>query len=536
MLRVFLFFCVLIFSFFTVHAAEEIKPDYTLMIPMRDGVALPTDLYLPNPDAKNLPCILLRGPAGRCAQTATMFIPLAKLGYSVAVQDTRSAIDSEGKTLPFLSDGWGEQQDGFDTVQWLAKHPATNGIVGTLGYSNMGITQLLLAPTAPEGLACQYIGVAAPSLYHHAIYPGGQFSKNQVEGWLGLVARHPSVLDWVRSQHDYNEIWDSVNALPHSHRVHVPALHLGGWYDTFIQGTLDAFISRQREGGEGAKGTQKLVIGPWAHQLLQTTRLGDFAVPHKGYEPPYDISPKSWFDFHLKGIQNQVEALPPVLYYVMGPFDGSPSSGNRWRTSDRWPVSHMEMPFYLSEDKHLVLDRKAVKPGVVSYPYRPEDLVPTVGGRNLFLESGPKDQRSIETRPDVVVFTSDFIDEDLEITGRVIAHLVISSERNHADVALRLCDVYPDGRSILIAEGLTQVGKVSKQEVTVDLLSTSLVFAKGHRIRVSISGSNFPRSEGSKAHIAGNDKMPNDKIHMDANKPSRIILPSVRKGERWLSP
>lgn len=527
MLRVLTF--IFFIACFHVSANEEVKPDITLMIPMRDGAALPTDIYLPAPHAKNLPCILLRGPAGRRSHTATMFITLAKQGYALAIQDTRSAIDPEGKTLPFIADGWGEQQDGFDTVEWLAKHPVTNGKIGTLGYSNMGITQLLLAPTAPQGLTCQYIGVAAASLYHHAIFPGGKFLKNQVEGWLGLCAKHPSVIAWVRTQHLYNDFWDGVNALPQSHRVSAPALHIGGWYDTFIQGTLDAFSARQKEGAEGAQGTQKMVIGPWLHRLQAGTRLGEFDNPPKSHEPPYDISPKSWFDFYLKKMPNQVEALPPVLYYVMGPFDGSPSSGNRWRTAERWPVPHVDTSLYLSADKTLVEDLSQISEGRISYPYRPDDLVPTIGGRNLFLDAGPMDQKPIEKRSDVVVFTSAPLEDDLEVTGRIFAHLLFSSDRERADVALRLTDVYPDGRSILIADGLSHVGKSDSKEVAVDLWSTSLVFAKGHQIRVSISGSNYPRYDGDLPHAPGTDS-----LHL--GKQSRIVLPIVRKGDRWLSP
>ncbi len=524
-------YSVLLFllAFFHLSATEEIKPDVTVMIPMRDGVELPTDLYLPEPNAKHLPCILLRGPAGRHAQSATLFAPLAKQGYTVAIQDTRSAIDPEGKTIPFLSDGWGEKQDGYDTVRWLAKHPTTNGKIGTLGYSNMGITQLLLAPTAPEGLVCQYIGVATPSLYHHALFPGGRLLKNQVEGWLALCAKHPTVLDFVKSQSAYNDLWASVNALPHSHRVTVPALHLGGWYDTFVQGTLDSFQAWQKEGGEGAKGSQKLVIGPWVHRLFAVKTLGDFDPPPLSFEPPYDISPKSWFDFHLKGIPNKIEAFPSVLYYVMGPFDGSPSTGNRWRTSDQWPVPSVKMPFYLTADRRLVEAPKKVTAGALTYPYHPHDLVPTIGGRNLFLEAGPKDQRPIEQRADVAVFTSDPLDEDLEVTGRLFAHLIFSSDRERADIVLRLTDVYPDGRSILIAEGLSHVGKASKKEVAVDLWSTSIVFAKGHRIRVSISGSSYPRYDGPLDSSSGNDT-----LHLSPDHVSQIVLPAVRKGDRWL--
>ena len=204
------FIILLVFCFFHLSAKDVPTPDLTLNIPMRDGVELTTDIYLPDPEAKNLPCILLRGPGGRQASTAICYASLAKEGYVIAIQDTRSAIDHEGKTLPYYSDGWGMHQDGYDAVQWLAKHPLTNGKIGTLGLSNMGITQLLMAPTAPPALKCQYIGVAAASLFHHAIFSGGKFLKNQVEGWLNLCAKDPSVLNFILSQPDYNDFWGGI--------------------------------------------------------------------------------------------------------------------------------------------------------------------------------------------------------------------------------------------------------------------------------------------------------------------------------------
>lgn len=221
------FLICFIFLFPFIAAAEEQKPDLTLMAPMRDGVLLPTDIYLPHPEAKELPCIFLRGPAGRNAHSAKVFVSLAKLGYVIAIQDTRAATDVEGKTVPFLTDGWRKNhQDGFDSVEWLANHPLTNGRIGTLGYSNMGITQLLMAPTNPPGLKCQYIGVAASSLYHHAIFPNGKLLKNQVEGWLGYYAKDPTVLEFVTGQPHYNDFWQDFNTIKEAHKVTVPAIHL----------------------------------------------------------------------------------------------------------------------------------------------------------------------------------------------------------------------------------------------------------------------------------------------------------------------
>ena len=376
--------------------ADELTPDFTLMIPMRDGQELPADIYLPSRDAKGLPCILLRSPAGRNAYWKE-FAKIAKEGgYAVVIQETRSALDAEGKTFPFVTDGWGKLQDGYDTVEWLAQSPYTNGKIGTWGSSALGITQLLMAPSHPHHLTCQYVLVAAASLYHHGIFPGGQLLKHQAEGWLGHYARDSGVISYVSQRPFYNDFWKQLNSLEASHRVQTPAIHVGGWYDTFLQGTLASFTARQYEGGEGARGKQKLIIGPWTHFWPMSTHFGDFQVPPQGVNPPFDISPKRWFDFYLKGIPNGVEDLPSVTYYVMGPFDGSPSSGNVWKTADTWPVPAAETPFYLTPERYLKTE--AVAPGELQYEYNPCQAIPTVGGRNLFLESGPKDQRSIEGR------------------------------------------------------------------------------------------------------------------------------------------
>lgn len=531
--RSFFYSLFLLISIQTWIVGQELKPDQTIKVPMSDGVELPTDIYLPHPEARNLPCILLRGPAGRHTNSATMFAGLAKEGYVVAIQDTRAANDQEGKMLPFYSDGWGPQKDGYDAVEWLAKSPFTNGKIGTLGLSNMGITQILMAPTAPPSLKCQYIGVAAASLYHHAIFPGGQLLKNQVEGWLKLVGKDATVLQFVTEQPDYNDFWDSINALKVAHQVNTPGVHQGGWFDTFIQGTIDAYISRQEQGGPLAKGKQKLLIGPWTHRGPTLAKLGDFEIPKEGYQPPLDLGPKRWFDHHLKGVSNNIDSDPAIVYYVMGPFDGSPSSGNKWKTADQWPVPHVDVPFYLAPGS-LLSEKATEKNSVITYKHNVNDPVPTIGGRNLFLESGPMDQRTIEARKDVVVFTTAPLEEDLEVTGQVFAKLIFASDEEDTDVAVRLTDVYPDGRSILIADAIARAGKVKPtgdkdtKEIDVDLWSTSLVFAKGHRIRLSIAGSNFPRFEknqNSKESVTHH-------LHLGGENPSRLILPVVRKGEK----
>lgn len=533
--------------------ADEIKPDATLMIPMRDGTELPSDIYLPSTGATKLPCALIRSPAGRQANSAKVYLSLVKQGYAVVVQDTRSVLDKQGKTLPYYSDGWGHQQDGYDTVVWLANSPYTNGNIGTAGFSALGITQLMMAPTAPPGLKCQYIGVAAPSLYHHAIFPGGQLLKNQVEGWLGLYAKDPTVRNFVCGQAIYSEFWNQFDTTLVSERIKVPALHYGGWFDTFLQGTLDAFTSRHEHGGEGAKGQQKLLIGPWTHLYPASTKLGDFEVPKAGLTPPVDMSVLRYFDYYLKGIRNGTETIPAVTYYVMGPFDGSPSSGNVWRTADTWPIPSTATAFYLMPDQKITERLASAQNGEISFEYDPSNPVPTMGGRNLFLESGPKDQRPLEQRKDVITFTSEPLQEDIEITGRILANLYVASDHKNCDIVVRFSDVYPDGRSLLISDGLFHICPAAEKsddaaasaqpkeeasqkpkDIVVDLWSTSIVLAKGHRIRFSISGSNYPKFEkidqlNPLAEVIRN------KLFVGEANPSHIILPIVRRGDTWLN-
>ncbi|CCB87384.1 MULTISPECIES: CocE/NonD family hydrolase [Parachlamydia] len=536
-----LFFC-LSGAFLCGEGFNFPEPDQVIMIRMRDGRELPTAIYFPsNYESEKLPCVLLRNPAGPTTPFALAHVPLKERGYVVAIQTTRSGLDPEGKSFPFLTDGWGELQDGYDTVEGLAKCPWANGKVGTIGTSAMGITQLLMAPSAPPSLKCQYVRFGLASMYHHATYPNGQLLKNQAERWLGYCARDPGVHSYVCTHPHYDDFWKQLNTMDVAHQVNVPGVLYGGWFDTFIQGTIDAFVSRQEQGNVGAKGKQKLVIGPWHHFWPLTMALGDFQVPVAGIAPPVDVSPERWLDFYLKD-ENNANDWPTVLYYVMGPFDGTPSKGNTWKSADQWPPAAKETPFYFTQDKALK-STLSTNQGSLTYFYDPNHPVPTIGGRNLFLESGPKDQREIEKRDDVVVFTSAPLEEDLEITGRLTAKVYLTSSVSNTDVSVRLSDVYPDGKSILIADGQYRPGIHSKDEVLdpskplkveVDLWSTSQVFAKGHSVRVVITSSNYPRFEknpniGLLGEYSGKSTIARNAIHVGNECPSCIILPVVDK-------
>ncbi len=235
-------------------------------------------------------------------------------------------------------------------------------------------------------------------------------------------------------------------------RVDVPATHGGGWYDIFAQGTIDAFVGFQTQGGAKARGKQKLMMGPYPH--TDDNQPNEITFPHADEAPRYVAGDYPWFEHYLKGANNGTEEkTPAVTYFVMGDVTDPAAPGNCWRTADSWPpVKTRPTPMFLHRDLTLGAEKNTVSQ-TLAYDYDPHNPVPTVGGPQYFLLAGPRDQRSIESRPDVLVFTSAPLDKPLEITGRVSAKLWAATNAPDTDFFVRLCDVYPDGRSIIICEG-----------------------------------------------------------------------------------
>lgn len=528
--------------------AQDLRPTKTVMIPMRDGVRLATDVYLPKPDAKNLPLLLIQTPYGRGNYNHEWGSRAARWGYAIAIQDMRARGDSEGIARAFMDSGWGEKRDGYDTVEWLARQDFCNGRIGTVGASAMGIAQTMMAPAAPEHLVCQYILVGASSLYHHGAYHhGGVLRKCLCEGWLQDNQFPEQNMREVRDHPTYDDHWKLVDSVAEAGRIRVPAIHYGGWFDIFSEGTIEGFVSRQTRGGKGARGTQKLVMGPWLHGGPGATRIGDFELPQNARSIPVDVSARRWFDFYLKDIKNGADRIPAVTYYVMGPFDAK-GPGNQWRTADSWPPPSKATSFYLQNGNRLTRQQPTEDRAVASCVFDPANPVPTIGGGNMRIEGGPKDQRPIENRPDVLVFTSDVLKRPVEASGRVEAELWIASDRRDTDFAVRLCDVYPDGRSILIADGIQRCALRESLErevplepgkparIRVNLWSTSIVFAPGHRIRILVTSSNAPRFAVN-PNNAFSDTPPGtalkakNQVFFDRQRPSRLILPVVEAGK-----
>jgi predicted acyl esterase len=504
---------------------------------MRDGTRLATDVYLPADAPDPVPAILIRTPYGK-NQFERLAPAAHRRGYALVAQDMRGRFDSEGNdTLVFHNDGWGARRDGHDTVRWVAEQPWCDGNVATWGASAMGITQNMLAPGAPPALKAQNVAVAFSNMYPQAAYQGGAFRKALVEGWLEGNKFDAKNLQTVLAHPTYDGLWAELNPESQAHRVNAPGMFLGGWYDIFLQGTINSFVTIHHRGGPNARGNCRLIIGPLAHG-----KFDELKYPPGSDRPPRGADPFRFFDHFVRGIDNGESRLAAVHYYVMGDPEDAEAPGNFWRSADDWPPPSKPVKVYFHADGGLRLHPPASPDAKRSYQYDPRDPVPTIGGQNLNMPKGPMDQRKVELRDDVLLFTSDVLTEPVEVTGRIRATLYAASDCPDTDFTVKLSDVYPDGRSMLLTDGvlrarfresfererLLQPGKV--YELTVDLWSTSIIFNRGHRVRVAVSSSNFPRfdanpntgrpsSAGRETRVAANT------LHLSERFPSHIIMP-----------
>lgn len=535
----------------------------TVMVSMPDGVKLATDIYFPKDVKMKMPVVLMRTPYGKgnWGPRVVSFLSGQKLIF--VIQDTRGRFDSEGVSTSFLDD----PGDGYETVEWIARQPWSNGKIGTAGISAMGITQYQMVKSAPPSLDCMSVMAAAPSLYHTAAYQGGAMRRSLMFGWMSGNDFPLHVLQIMLSNVDYNELWYGLDSTRDYAKATFPAMHFGGWYDMFLQGNLDAFVGLEKNGGPGAKGKQLLVVGPWTHYgflALAGPKQGELTYPQNSAYDIFKLS--SWFQECLMDRDKGFLNGPKVRYYVMGDVDDQNAPGNEWRKADAWPIPSSPVPFYLEKDGLLTTALPAAD-NQFKFNDDPANPTPTIGGANLQLPAGPMDQREIEKRDDVLVFTTPVLEEPLEVTGQIKATIYLTTDVADTDITVRLTDVYPDGRSMLVTDGIVRASHREsltyrkplvpgeKYALDVDLWATSLIFNKGHKIRVIVAGTNFPRfdvnrhdgsyhnlgpGELEKAKVEGIKKYINDPdagdspiiahnvIHTGMEGPSHILLPIVK--------
>ncbi|MBI5959999.1 MAG: CocE/NonD family hydrolase [Chloroflexi bacterium] len=539
-MMVFLIGVVILFAGGIPVTAQE-SGGRTQMITMPDGTKLATDIYLPKGDGP-WPVLLMRTPYGRNADGNDMGKNLLEAGIVLVSQDVRGRGDSEDVYSGFFA----ERADGQAMVDWILAQPWSNGRIATYGGSALGIAQYLLAPGAPEAVVCQWMDVSTPDVYQ-AVYQNGVYRSELVDGWLqGIGEMHLQATFREHTLHD--GFWDGARITDFS-QVNARAVHVGGWNDILARGTINGFLGYQNQGGPGAAGRQHLIMGPWTHGM-NSSQIGELNMPAGALD--YEGWFSKWLDACLMegafGVaeMDDFDALPAVTYFTMGAANEDGAPGNEWHTAETWPpAGGTDMLVYLHPNNHLDVEPPAENGGGDSFSYDPADPTPTIGGANLTIAAGVYDQREIEQREDVVVYSSTPLDQPLEITGDLRADIWIRTDVPDTDIVVRLTDVYPDGRSMLVLDSVMRARYHSSPDfsseqklepgvpvlLSFDLGPTSIVFNAGHRIRVSISSSNAPRflpnpntgamflTEGESGQVA------HTTILHDAAYPSAVILP-----------
>ncbi|AGA26757.1 CocE/NonD family hydrolase [Singulisphaera acidiphila] len=472
-----------------------------VMVPMRDGVRLSTYIYTSKGDGP-WPVLYeqryadLRG--GR-----KNFARMAAAGYVVVGQNFRGSQLSEGTWVGYRDLGWGEKRDGYDTVEWLAKQPWSTGKVGTFGSSQAGFAQNFLAVTRPPHLKCQYMIDTGLSLFHEGYRIGGATRPERFKT-MDAVCRNPEdnrrlLKEWF-THPTYDAYWAEEDCTRHLDAMNVPCFTVGSWFDFMCVGSVESFIGRQHRGGPKSRGTQQLLIGPWLHGGSKSAnKVGELTFPEDA-QFAMDTHMIRWFDHYLKGVDNGVEREPAVRYYAMGAVGEEGAPGNEWRTASDWPLSTQDESLYLQAGGKLTA--KAPETPTSSTTFLADPLHPNEIPARGF--PGAKDAREFEKQEQVRTFTTDPLPEPVEWTGKVKAELYVSSSARDTDFIVRVSDVYPDGRSVLLMdyvrraryrdgydrEVFLEPGKVAK--VAFDVGWTSQVFNRGHRIRITVASTGAP--------------------------------------------
>jgi len=555
---------------------------------MRDGVVLRADIYRPQADGK-FPVLLQRTPYDK--RTFAFGLKAATRGYVVIIQDVRGRYASEGEWYTFRN----EMNDGYDTIEWAAALPYSNGKVGMFGGSYVGATQMLAAIMHPPHLAGICPVVTASNYHSNWTYQGGAFVQWFNESWasglaqdtLGRKAKEatnaaegmwelplakyplfnlrglhatsaaslaPYFLDWI-AHPNYDDYWKHVSIEEHFGDIMVPALHIAAWYDLFLGGSLRNYEGIKAHGGsEAARNGQQLLVVIGGHSG-SGRKVGDvdFGADAAFQENEATLD---WYDFLFKGVQNHFGSGKPVKIFVMG--------ANQWREEEGWPLARARQTKYFLHSSSAANSVRGngslstvgpAKEAADWFVYDPGKPVPTIGGP-LCCDSehwppGPRDQRGVEAREDVLVYSTPALGQDLEVTGPVTVELYAKSSAADTDFTAKLVDVWPDGFAQNLTEGILRARYRESQEapslinagqvykLAIDLWATSNVFKKGHILRLEVSSSNFPRFDrnlntGQQGLGTGDDgktghgfvTATNSILH-DAEHPSAVVLPVV---------
>jgi len=562
-----------------------VTTEHAIEAKMRDGTILRADVFRPKAEGK-FSVLLERTPYDK-RQSAGFGLKAATRGYVVIIQDVRGRYSSDGEWYPFKN----ESNDGYDTIEWAAALPYSNGKIGMFGGSYVGATQMLAAITHPPHLAGICPVVTASNYHDGWTYQGGAFEQWFNESWTSGLAQDtlnravekntnalhgvwalpltsyplfevpgssqqadltrtlaPYFFDWL-AHPNYDEYWKRWSIEEHYSDINIPVLTIAAWYDIFLGGSLRNYIGIKAHGGsESARKAQRLLVTIGGH-AGSGRKIGDVDFGPAAEQDEEDSVVLLWYDHLFKNANNEFSNGKPVKIFVMG--------ANHWRDEEDWPLPRArETKYFLHSsgkansirgDGSLSLTAPRSESSD-HYVYDPVDPAPTIGGPlccdSKHLKPGPRDQRPVEARDDVLVYSTPPLAQDLEVTGPVRLDLYASSSAVDTDFTAKLVDVAPDGFAQNLTEGIVRARYRDSQEqptflnpgqtykLGIDVWATSNVFRKGHRLRLELSSSNFPRFDrnlntGEDSATARKPVSATNTIYHDAEHPSALILPVV---------
>lgn len=558
--------------FASIQAAEgahEVKIEYDQRARMRDGVYLSADVFRPDAPGR-FPVILVRTPYDNASPAyARQGLFWASRGYAYVIQDVRGRGESEGEFYPLVH----EAEDGYDTQTWCGTAPWSNGKIGTTGGSYLGWTQVYPAGLRNPYLVAMISIVTPPDPTRNFPIQHGVFNPTTVS-WLAYISGktlqdtshidlmaayrtlplremdegfgrrirawkdwfdHPTLDDYWKAQSYQEQLLDAT----------VPILHVSGWYDDVLVGTTENYVNLTTRGATAdARQRQWLLIGPWGHRVNTSRRLGDVDFGPEALID-FDEVQLRWFDHWLKGVDNGVESESKVRIFVMGE--------NRWRSENEWPVGRTRTVEYflhsggransLFGDGRLEPSPPEDEPAD-TFRYDPENAVPFITEPNFSQVGGPDDYRPVERRDDVLVYSTAPLTEPLEVCGPLTVRLHAASSARDTDWTAKVLDVHPDGFAQRLNDGIVRArfrrstekesflepGRVESYDI--DAWSTCVLMGEGHRLRLEISSSAFPKFDrnlntGGRIGMETKGIVAEQTVYHDREHPSRVLIPVV---------
>lgn len=540
---------------------HRVTANRDVSVTMSDGVELVANVYRPV-GVEKTPAILMRVPFSRSYKTNLMGNVLgtfwASRGYTVVLQRSRGRHPSGGEFYPLLC----ERADGIDTLHWIEGQPWYDGRLGMWGGSSFGYTQWAIADQSDPGAAAYMIQIAS-SEFREMFYRGGAFALESALYWALRSYRDwdkiPSVKtldrgawgwplleadsraaddipffnDWAGHVHKDN-YWAAIDGADRAASLAAPVHLIAGWFDPFLPAQLDDYVRIRTEAEAGVASSSRLVIGPWAHArpvVLPGGRKGD------NYRRAALAPSIAWYDTHVAGSAADARNTAPVQVFVMGE--------NTWRAEQEWPLARTRFTeFFLSSrgyantsagDGELALSAPAAARAYDQFTYDPNDPVPMAGGAVLGPRAGTEPQNRVESRHDVLVYTTGPLDEEVEVTGPVRLILYVRTSAPNTDFTGKLVDVHPGGTAYNVCEGILRRSYAPTDQpvqIEIELWPTSIVFLKGHRIRLQVSSSSFPRFDrnpNTGAYIPAETRpvTARQRVYHGGDTPSRLILPVI---------